>query len=284
MAAAPGLPPKSAQQRPTAQRAAGRAALPRGVEGIESRPEVRRRTFGPAHYPLLLKVVITCARSYYRTHSATLTGSRITYPAQRAPILRNSTKNVTVGIALFISLSLTPFGVAACQQLASLRTGESIRLTVVPQLHVIFGDTPGDASSSSKMVCRSNASGGSTCAIVPFRLKGKFLAVSPETITLRGSNGAQSVALSDVRLLEVKRRNAGTVMRSVVLGLIAGGVGGALIGSTRGPTNTGDGIITTPEKVVIGGILGGAAGVIGGTAYGVCCSGAWQPVPIARKP
>jgi hypothetical protein len=201
--------------------------------------------------------------------------------------LRNPTKNVTVGIALFLSLVLTPFGVAVCQRLASLRTGESIRLTVVSQFRVTFGDTRGDASSSSKVVCTSNASGMSPirmCRIVAVRLKGKFLAASPDTITLRGSNGAQSVALSEVRLLEVKRRNAGSVTRSIVIGLLAGGVGGALIGSTRRPTNTGDGIITTPEKVVIGGILGGVAGLIGGTAYGVCCSGAWQPVPIVRKP
>lgn len=166
--------------------------------------------------------------------------------------MRNPTKNVPVRIVLFISLFLAPFGVAISQQLASLRTGESIRLSVTSR--------------------------------PDFRVKGKLLAVSPDTITLRGPNGSQSVGLSDVNLLEVKRRTAGSVTRSVVLGLIAGAAGGALIGATRGPTNTGDGIITTPEKEVIGGIAGGLAGLIGGTVYGFCCSGAWQPVPIARNP
>jgi hypothetical protein len=153
---------------------------------------------------------------------------------------------------LFIALFLAPFEATVCQQIASLRTGESIRLSVT--------------------------------ARPDFRVKGKLLSVSPDTITLRGSNGVQSVGLSDVSLLEVKRRNGGSVTKSVVLGLVGGAATGALIGSTRGPTNTGDGIITTSAKVVIGGIVGGLAGIIGGTVYGVCCSGAWQPVSVARNP
>lgn len=167
-------------------------------------------------------------------------------------MLRNPAKNISISIALFISLSLAPFGVAVCQRMASLRTGESIRLSVISR--------------------------------PDFRVKGKLLAVSPDTITLRGPNGALSVGLSDVSLLEVKRRNALSVTRSVVVGLFAGAVGGALIGSTRGPTNTGDGIITTPVKELLGGIAGGLAGVIGGTVYGVCCSGGWERVPTARNP
>jgi hypothetical protein len=166
--------------------------------------------------------------------------------------LRNPIKFIPATIALIVSLSLAPFGVALGQQIASLRTGESVRLSVTSR--------------------------------PDFRVRGKLLAVSPDTITLRGSNGPQSVGLSDVSLLEVKRRSAGSVTKSVVLGLVGGAAAGALIGSTRRPTNTGDGIITTPEKVVIGGILGGLAGIIGGTVYGVCCSGAWQPVPLARNP
>jgi hypothetical protein len=250
--------------------------------GIESRPELRRIPLDRS------------SKWLSRAHALIIGPTRppspdreALYPTQRAPILRNPAKNVTVRIALFISLSLAPFGVAVSQQLASLRTGESIRLTAVSRPRVIFGDTVGDTSRRSNTVCTSNTSGLGvlmTCLIGPFRLKGKFLAVSPDTITLRESNRAQSVALSDIRLLEVKRRNAGTVTRSIVLGLLAGGAAGALIGSTRGPTNTGDGIITTPEKEVIGGILGGLAGVIGGTVYGVCCSGGWERVPIPRNP
>jgi hypothetical protein len=167
-------------------------------------------------------------------------------------MLRNPAKNIPIGIALLISLSLAPLGVAVGQQIASLRTGESIRLSVISR--------------------------------PDFRVKGKLLAVSPDTITLQGPNGALSVGLSDVSPLEVKRRNAPSVTKSVVVGLFAGAVGGAIIGSTRGPTNTGDGIITTRVKVFIGGIAGGLAGVIGGTVYGVCCSGGWERVPTARNP
>jgi hypothetical protein len=158
-------------------------------------------------------------------------------------MLRSPTNNIPVGIALFISLLVAPFGVAVSQQMASLRSGESIRLI--------------------------------TASRPDIRVEGKFLAMSPDTITLRRQNGAQSVALSDVRVLEVKRRTRRSIKKSVVLGIVGGAAVGAVIASTPRSGNI-------VGRIIFGAFLGAGVGLDAGVVYGVCCSASWKPVPIPR--
>jgi hypothetical protein len=159
-------------------------------------------------------------------------------------MLRSPTNNIPVGIALFISVLVAPFGVAVSQQMASLRSGESIRL--------ITASRPG------------------------IRVNGNFLVISHDTLTLRGPNGVQSVALSDVSLLEVKRRTRRSITKSVVLGVVGGAAVGAVIGSTRLSGNI-------VGRIIFGAFfLGAGVGLDAGVVYGVCCSASWKPVPIPR--
>jgi hypothetical protein len=99
---------------------------------------------------------------------------------------------------------------------------------------------------------------------------------------LRAKPTPLPIAFSSVRLLEVKRRTRGSVVRSIALGALGGAVGAAFFGLVSGDTNTGDGRITAGDKGVIGLVLGGAVGLIGGTIFGACCSSDWQRVPLDR--
>jgi hypothetical protein len=114
------------------------------------------------------------------------------------------------------------------------------------------------------------------------RIEGKVGFVSGDSISLRGVNGDTPFALSDVALLEVRRKSGGSFVRSVAYGLLGGVVGGAAAGAARGNVNTGDGRISTAGNALIGAVVGGALGFIGGAAYGACCSSTWKAVRIPR--
>jgi hypothetical protein len=114
------------------------------------------------------------------------------------------------------------------------------------------------------------------------RVEGKVGFVSGDSISLRGVNGETPFALSDVALLEVRRRSGGSFVRSVAYGLLGGVVGGAAAGAARGNENTGDGRISAAENALIGAVVVGTLGFVGGAVYGACCSSTWKAVPIPR--
>ncbi|HZE08909.1 MAG TPA: hypothetical protein VE110_09165 [Gemmatimonadaceae bacterium] len=114
------------------------------------------------------------------------------------------------------------------------------------------------------------------------RVEGKVGFISGDSISLRGVNGETPFALSDVALLEVRRRSGGSFVRSVAYGLLGGVVGGAAAGAARGNVNTGDGRISAEGNALLGAIGGGALGLVGGAVYGACCSSTWKAVPIPR--
>jgi hypothetical protein len=157
-----------------------------------------------------------------------------------------------ISSAIFVAamLLLPPVHAARCQDIASLRAGEPIRVSV--------------ASPTSQ------------------RIQGRLVSLSADTIVLRAKPTPLPIAFSSVRLLEVKRRTRGSVVRSIALGALGGAVGAAFFGLVSGDTNTGDGRITAGDKGVIGLVLGGAVGLIGGTIFGACCSSDWQRVPLDR--
>jgi len=155
-------------------------------------------------------------------------------------------KRISITIRAFVVLLLVPLHASISQELASLRTGESIRLRVASPVNS--------------------------------RVEGRLVSVSSDAIQLSGANNQLPISFSNIRLLEVKRRNGGSFIRSVAFGLLGGAVSGAVLGLASGSTNTGDGILTAQDKALIGSVLGGTAGLIGGTLFGVCCSSSWQPL------
>ena len=158
-------------------------------------------------------------------------------------------KRNSITIRAFVLLLLVPIHASISQELASLRTGESIRLSVASPVNS--------------------------------RVEGRLVSVSSDAIQLSGANNQLPISFSNIRLLEVKRRTGGSFLRSVAFGLLGGVVGGALIGAGQGNTNKGDGIrFTTRENTMIGSGFGGAVGLIGGTLFGVCCSSSWRPLAL----
>jgi hypothetical protein len=160
-------------------------------------------------------------------------------------------KKISSAIFAAAAFLLAPLHAVRCQEIASLRAGEPIRVSV--------------ASPAG------------------LRMEGRLISLSADTIVLRAKANPLPIAFSNVRLLEVKRRNAGSVVKSVVLGGLGGAVAAAFFGLASGDTNTGDGRITAGDKGVIGLVLGGGFGLIGGTIFGACCSSAWQRVPLNQS-
>src|SRR3954467_13740754 len=113
-------------------------------------------------------------------------------------------------------LSLAPLHTVSCQDINSLRAGERVRINVARP-------TSG-------------------------RVEGRFVSLSPDTIVLRAPTAARAIGITNVSMLEVKRRNDVSFIRSVALGVLGGVVGGAAILGATGSTNTGDGIITASDK------------------------------------
>ena len=160
-------------------------------------------------------------------------------------------KRISTTIGVLVVLLLAPLQAAICQEIASLRAGEPIRLSV-----------------------------GSP---ISQRIEGRLVSLSVDTIVLRAPTSPLPIGFSTVSLLEVKRRSGGSVMKSVAFGLLGGVVAGAVVGLAQGRTNTGDGTITASENALIASVAGGAAGLIGGTLFGVCCSSSWVPVPLPQR-
>jgi hypothetical protein len=160
-------------------------------------------------------------------------------------------KRISITIFASVVLLLAPLHAVRCQEIASLRAGEPIRLSV--------------GSPTSQ------------------RIEGRLVSLSADTIVLRAPTNPPPIAFSTVSLLEVKRRSGGSFMKSLAFGLLGGVVGGAILGLSSGSTHVPDaGILTAGDKAVIGSVLGGTAGLIGGTLFGVCCSSGWQSVPLPR--
>ena len=160
-------------------------------------------------------------------------------------------KRVLTSLGACALISVAPFQAALCQDAASLRAGESIRVSVI--------------SPTSQ------------------RLEGRLLSLSRDTIQLSAPRSALAIPVSDIGLLEVRRRSGGSFMKSVAFGLLGGVVAGAVLGAASGNTNTGDGIMTASDKALIGSFLGGTAGLIGGAVFGVCCASSWESVPLNRS-
>jgi hypothetical protein len=158
-------------------------------------------------------------------------------------------KRVSSTILAFMVVAFTPVHTVRCQEIASLRAGESIRLLV--------GSPTGQ------------------------QIKGRLVSLSADTIVLRASNIPFPIAFSTVRVLEVERRSGRSFTRSVFFGVLGGVAGGALLGLT-GSTDTGDGTITPGDKTQIGSVVGGTLGLIVGAIFGGCCSSGWQSVSLHR--
>jgi hypothetical protein len=155
------------------------------------------------------------------------------------------------GIRVSVLLLLAPLHGVSSQDIASLRAGEPVRVSM---------NSPGSR-----------------------RVQGRLVSLSADTIVVASPGNSVAFGISDLALLQVKRRSGGSVAKSAGIGLIVGAIGTALIGAATGTTDTGDGRITGGDKAVIGAILGGAAGLIGGTIFGACCSSDWQTVPLPRR-
>lgn len=160
-------------------------------------------------------------------------------------------KKLSITIRAWAVLALLPLHTAASQEIASIRVGESVRLSV--------------ASPTNS------------------RVEGKLVFLSPDSIQLSGKSNPAPISLSDIKLIEVKRRTGASFRRSILLGLLGGVVTGFVSGMVSGDTNTGDGRITNGDKAVIGSVVLGAVGLIGGTIFGACCSSSWVPVTDANR-
>jgi hypothetical protein len=158
-------------------------------------------------------------------------------------------KRISITIRALSVLLLAPPQVVICQEIASLRAGEPIRVSM-----------------------------GSP---VSQRIEGRLVSVSADTIVLRGPTNLLPIRFSTVSLLEVKRRSGGRFMNSVFFGLLAGAAGGALLGLASGGSETGEGF-SAQGMSLIGAIYGGTAGLVGGTMYGACCAYSWKPVPLPQ--
>jgi hypothetical protein len=90
------------------------------------------------------------------------------------------------------------------------------------------------------------------------------------------------VTFASIRLLEVRRRSAGSFFRSVAYGLLIGVGAGAIAGVAQGNVDTGDGTISAGGNAFLGAIIGGMGGLAGGTLFGACCASGWQAIPIPR--
>ena len=163
-------------------------------------------------------------------------------------------KRISITIGVLVVLLLAPLHAAICQELASLRAGEPIRLSV------------GFPTSQ--------------------RIEGRLVSLSADTIVLYTPTTPLPIGFSTVSLLEVKRRSGGSFMKSVAFGLLGGVVVGAVVGLTQASNTDTDRDLLTPtasEGALIGSVLGGAAGLIGGTVIGACCSSSWEPVPLPQR-
>ena len=158
-------------------------------------------------------------------------------------------KGISIAIGVSAMLAIAPAHALTCQRIDALRSGDAIRVSVSPGKQI----------------------------------EGRLVSISADTIVVRAPTAPIPIGFSSITLLEVKRRSGRSFTRSVVLGLVGGAVGSALIGRLSGNTDTGDGTITASDKATIGFVLGGAAGLLGGTIYGACCSSSWEPVPLTRR-
>jgi hypothetical protein len=152
-----------------------------------------------------------------------------------------------ISIAILVSglFIVAPLRAVMSQEMASLRAGESIRLSVA--------------------------------SLPNTRIEGKLVWLSSDTIVV---SGAPPIKLANIGVLEVKRRTGGSFFRSVAFGTLGGAVVGAVLGLVSGDTHTGDGTLTSVDAAQILSILGGAVGLIGGTVQGACCSSSWQSLPL----
>jgi hypothetical protein len=165
------------------------------------------------------------------------------------PLSGSCVKRISITIGASAMLAIAPVHALTCQRIEALRAGDAIRVSVSPGKQI----------------------------------EGRLVSISADTIVLRGPTTPIPIAFSSITLLQVKRRSGKSFTRSVVIGLLGGAVGTALVGLFSGSTNTGDGTITAMDKATIGLVTGGAAGLIGGSVYGACCSSAWEPVPLTRR-
>ena len=158
-------------------------------------------------------------------------------------------KRISITLGTLAMLAIAPVHALTCQRIEALRAGEAVRVSVSPGKQI----------------------------------EGRLVSISADTIVLRGSTTPIPIAFSSINLLEVKRRSGKSFTRSVVIGVLTGAIGTALVGLFLGSTNTGDGTITAMDKATIGLVTGAAAGLTIGSVYGACCSSGWESVPLSRR-
>jgi hypothetical protein len=163
-------------------------------------------------------------------------------------LIESRVKRISIAVGTSAMLAIAPVHTLTCQRIEALRSDDAVRVSVSPGKQI----------------------------------EGRLVSISADTIVLRGTTTPIPIALSSITLLQVKRRNGKSFTRSVVIGVLGGAVGTALVGFFYGSTNTGDGTITAMDKATIGLVTGGAAGLIVGSIYGACCSSAWESVPLTR--
>jgi hypothetical protein len=160
---------------------------------------------------------------------------------------RSLMKGLSVAVPAFTLLLVGLPGAMIGQEIASLRVGDPIRVSV---------DSP-----------------------LIQRVEGRVASLSPHTIVVREWGSTRSIGFSAITSLEVKRRTGRGFMKSVAFGLLGGAVGGALFGLAAGGGNSTEGF-NALGRGFIGAIYGGAAGAAAGALHGACCGYSWRPVPL----
>jgi hypothetical protein len=150
-------------------------------------------------------------------------------------------------LSAIVVATVEPLHASAAQQSAALHAGVQVRLSVAPP-------NP--------------------------RVEGRVVSLTPTGLVVAEGKSTVPVEFASIRMIEVRKRTAGSFFRSVAYGLLGGVVTGAVVGAAQGNVNTGDGTYTTGDNAIIGSVVGGFFGILGGTVFGACCASSWQAVPI----
>ena len=155
-------------------------------------------------------------------------------------------QGISIAVRAFSVLLLAP-PQAIAQEIASLRVGEPIRVSV---------DSP-----------------------LIQRVEGRVASLSPNAIVVRERGSTRTIGFSSITALDVKRRSGRGFMKSVGVGALVGAVGGAVIGLASSDSDSTEGFTPLGAALILG-FYGGVAGMGAGAAYGACCAYSWQPVPL----
>jgi hypothetical protein len=160
----------------------------------------------------------------------------------------------------------------------------ALLLVVLTQPHTLAAQSPGPAASLAPGArLRITTRDGEKPRIAT------LVARTADTLQLRMAGSANTVAmpLADISRLDVSTGQHRNVYKGMILGVLAGGGGGALLGAASyqpctsqclfAPANAG-------ASAVIGGVAGGALGLVVGSLIGAVRVDDWKRVvPDARR-